>query len=205
MRDHTLREDQVLTDLRADTARLAEHAMQLYPEEGTLLALLVALTGARRTLEVGVFTGYSTLCTARALPGDGQVVALDNSERFTAVARPYWERAGVADRIDLRLGDAGRTMAAMLRAGEESTFDFAFLDADKNNYPAYWEPLLALLRPGGLLVVDNTLWAGQVADDTCQDPDTRGVRELNALIAADDRVESVMLPVADGVTLVRLR
>ncbi|MFC4112869.1 O-methyltransferase [Nonomuraea zeae] len=205
VREHTLREDPVLTGLRDATAAMTERAMQLYPEEGELLAMLVRLTGARRTLEVGVFTGYSTLCTARALPPGGRVVALDVSEEFTAIARRFWARAGVADRIDLRLGEASAELRRMLGRGEAGTYDFAFLDADKNNYPAYWELLLALVRPGGLLVIDNTLWAGKVADPAQQDPDTAGVRALNELIARDERVESVMLPFADGVTLVRVR
>lgn len=199
-----MRPDSILTDLRRVTDQMEERDMQLYPEEGELLSMLIRATGTRRALEIGVFTGYSTLCTARALPQGGKVVALDAVEEFTSIARRYWEKAGVAEKIDLRIGEARTELDRMIHVGEDH-FDFAFLDADKENYPKYWERLLALVRPGGMVVIDNTLWRGKVCDPTRQDGATRGVRELNDMISADSRVESVMLPVADGITLVRVR
>ncbi|MFJ1707686.1 O-methyltransferase [Kitasatospora sp. NPDC088346] len=204
VRATSLRDDPLLAALRAETAELpAGEAMQVMAEEGQLLALLVKLTGARRILEIGTFTGYSTLCMARALPADGELVTCDITDRWPAIGAGYWEQAKVADRIELRIGDAVGTLAALAAERGPESFDFVFVDADKANYRRYYEDSLALLRPGGLLVVDNTLFFGRVADPAAQDPDTAGVRELNAALHADDRVEISLLTVADGITLAR--
>jgi predicted O-methyltransferase YrrM len=169
------------------------------------MALLVQLMGARRTLEVGVFTGYSALAVALALPADGQVVACDVSEEYTAIARRYWQQAGVADKIDLRLGPAAETLAALIANGETGQFDFAFIDADKSGYDTYYEQTLQLVRPGGLIAIDNVLWSGRVADATVQDNRTGKIRALNAKIHQDDRVDLSLVPIADGLTLARKR
>ncbi|QQC93130.1 O-methyltransferase [Streptomyces alfalfae] len=203
VRQMSLRDDDVLRELRAETAGMPMlQAMLVLPEEAQLLALLVRVTGARRVLEVGTFTGYSSLCMARALPPGGRVVTCDISERWTAVARRYWERAGVADLIDLRLGDAAETLDDLDARHGPGSFDLAFLDADKAHYVRYYEQALALVRPGGLLVLDNTLFFGKVVDPAAQDPDTLAIRELNALLRDDERVDISMLAVADGLTLV---
>ncbi|KUL52942.1 O-methyltransferase [Streptomyces sp. NRRL S-1521] len=203
VRQMSLRDDDVLRELRAETAGMPMlQAMLVLPEEAQLLALLVRVTGARRVLEVGTFTGYSSLCMARALPPGGKVVTCDISERWTAVARRYWERAGVADLIDLRLGDAAVTLDDLGARHGPGSFDLAFLDADKAHYVRYYEQALALVRPGGLLVLDNTLFFGKVVDPAAQDPDTLAIRELNALLRDDERVDISMLAVADGLTLV---
>lgn len=176
--------------------------MQIAPEQGALLTLLARAIGARRALEVGTFTGYSALCIARGLSADGRLLCCDVSEEWTAIARRYWERAGLAERIELRLGPAAETLAALPAA---PAFDLAFLDADKGGYPAYYEAILPRLRPGGLLLVDNVLWFGRVADPAADDEATGQIRAFNAKVAADPRVEAVMLPVGDGLTLVRKR
>lgn len=197
-------EDELLRGLRAETADLpGGMTMQVPAEEGHFLALLAGLIGARSILEVGTFTGYSTLCLARALPADGRLITCDIYDRWPEIGAEYWRRAGVADRIDLRIGDAGTTLEKLLAEEGEGGFDLVFIDADKVNYPKYYELGLALVRPGGLIVVDNTLLFGRVADPEAQDPDTLGVRELNALLRADDRVEVSLLTIADGVTLAR--
>ncbi|MEB3222422.1 MAG: class I SAM-dependent methyltransferase [Candidatus Sericytochromatia bacterium] len=195
------REPASLRALREETGQMAEAGMQISPEQGQLLALLTRLTGTRKALEVGVFTGYSSLAVALALPADGRLVALDVSEPYTAVARRHWEAAGVAERIALRLGPAVETLAALRAEGHEGTFDFAFIDADKPNYERYYDHALALLRPGGLLAVDNTLWGGRVADPTCTDPDTAVIRALNARMCADPAIDYALLPVGDGLSL----
>ncbi|MFD5919587.1 O-methyltransferase [Kitasatospora sp. NPDC058201] len=206
IRGTSLRDDELLAGLRAETAALpAGEAMQVMAEEGQLLALLVALTGARSILEIGTFTGYSTLCMARALPPGGELVTCDLTERWPAIGAGYWEQAEVADRIELRIGDAVETLAKLTAERGPESFDLVFIDADKANYPRYYEGSFALLRPGGLLVVDNTLFFGRVADPAAQDPDTAGVRELNAALYADERVDISLLTVADGITLVRKR
>ncbi|MET9401782.1 class I SAM-dependent methyltransferase [Kitasatospora sp. NPDC002965] len=206
IRGTSLRDDELLAGLRAETAALpAGEAMQVMAEEGQLLALLVALTGSRSILEIGTFTGYSTLCMARALPPGGELVTCDLTERWPAIGAGYWEQAGVADRIELRIGDAVETLAKLTAERGPESFDLVFIDADKANYPRYYEGSFALLRPGGLLVVDNTLFFGRVADPAAQDPDTAGVRELNAALYADERVDISLLTVADGITLVRKR
>ena len=206
IREVSLRDDPLLAELRRETAELpAGEAMQVMAEEGQLLALLVRLTGARSVLELGTFTGYSTLCMARALPATGELVTCDISDRWPGIAAGYWKRAGVADRIDLRLGDALDTLADLAAERGPGSFDFIFIDADKVNYPRYYERSLALVRPGGLIVVDNTLFFGRVVDPAAQDADTAGVRELNAALHADDRVDISLLAMADGITLARKR
>ncbi len=202
----SLREPALLGELRAETARDPENVqLQIAPEQGQFMALLVRLIGARRCLELGVFTGYSSLVTALALPEDGCLVACDVSEEWTAVARRYWQRAGVAHKIDLRLAPALVTLDALLAQGDAGSFDFAFLDADKERYPTYYERILALLRPGGLLAIDNTFWSGKVADPRETDSETAALRLLNEQLHRDGRIDLAMLPVADGLTLVRKR
>lgn len=177
--------------------------MQVMAEEGQLLALLVGLTGARTVLEIGTFTGYSTLCMARALPAGGQVITCDILDKWPEIGAGYWKQAGVQDRIDLRVGNAVDTLADLTAERGPESVDFVFIDADKANYPAYYEASLALLKPGGLIVVDNTLFFGRVIDPAAQDADTLAVRELNAFLHGDDRVEMSLLVMADGITLVR--
>ena len=199
----SLREPEVLARLRAETLQQPMSVMLSAPEQGQFLALLVQLIGARKCLEVGVYTGYSTLWVALALPHDGSVLACDVSEKWTAIARRYWQEAGVAERIDLQLAPALETLDRLLAEDQAGSFDFAFIDADKENYPYYYESTLQLLRPGGLMVIDNTLWSGAVADTTRQDPETCAIRALNDLVHTDDRVQMSLLPVADGLTLAR--
>ena len=203
--EHSLRDSQVLRELREETALLPMAGMQIGPEQGQLMALLAKLVGARRCLEIGVFTGYSTLAVAAALPSDGKIVACDVSEEWTAIARRYWTKAGVADRIDLRLGRAVDTLDKLIAEGESGRFDFAFIDADKGNYLAYYERCLTLLREGGLVVVDNTLWSGDVADPGNQKDDTVAIRAFNDALHKDERIDLALLPVGDGVTLARKR
>ncbi len=201
---HSSPADDLLADLAAETAATFPDAagMQISADEGQLLTMLVRLTGARYAVEVGVFTGYSSICIARGLPPDGRLLACDVSEEWTAVARRYWQRAGVAQRIDLRVAPALQTLRAL---PEEPVVDFGFIDADKPSYPDYYEALIQRLRPGGLLVLDNVLQGGRVLDPDPRDPGPRAIQRLNRAIAADRRVEAVMLPVRDGVTLVRKR
>ncbi|GIV59883.1 class I SAM-dependent methyltransferase [Rhodocaloribacter litoris] len=203
--DHSLREPEVMRRLRAETARLPEAEMQIAPEQGQFMALLVRLMGARRALEIGTFTGYSALAVARALPEDGTLLACDISETYTAIARKYWEAAGVAHKIDLRLAPALQTLDALLDDGQAGTFDFAFIDADKESYDAYYERTLRLLRPGGLAVIDNTLRDGRVADPSVTDPVTERMRAFNDKLHHDERIDLSLLPLADGVTLARKR
>lgn len=197
----SLREPPLLAELRRETGKLPLGVMQISPEQGQFMALLIRMLGARRCLEVGTFTGYSALVCALALPEDGRVVTLDISEEWTAVARRYWERAGVASRIDLRLGPASDALRQLLGSGVGGSFDFMFIDADKVSYAEYFELGLQLLRPGGVLAFDNVLWGGRVADLAEQDPDTVAIRELNARLHHDPRIELSMLPVGDGLTL----
>lgn len=198
-----VREDAVLRELREETASRPEARMQIAPEEGQLMGWLVQSLGVRRAIEVGVYTGYSALVVARALPPDGRLIACDVSAEFTSVARRYWQRAGVEERIDLRLAPALETLAELDRQGAAGTFDFAFIDADKANYGAYYDGCLALLRQGGVMMVDNVLWGGRVATPGHSDADTEAIRELNARIHADARVAMSVVPVADGITLIR--
>ena len=206
VREVSLRDDEILRDLREVTAALpGGTAMQVMAEEGQLLALLVSLTGASRVLEIGTYTGYSTLCMARALPADGRVVTCDISEKWPTVAAEFWQRAEVDDRIELLIGDATDALAALIDQQGPASFDLVFIDADKANYVAYYEGALTLVRPGGLIVVDNTLFFGRVISQEAQDPDTVAVRELNELLSDDERVEISLLPMADGITLARKR
>ena len=201
---HGVREHPAQVALREATHALPQAMMQIGPEQGALMALLARLVGARRAIEVGVFTGYSALSVALALPDDGRLLACDVSATWTAIGRPYWEQAGVAHKIDLRLAPARETLDACLAAGEAGTYDFAFIDADKSGYDCYYERCLALLRTGGLIAIDNVLWGGAVARPATDD-DTRALQALNAKIRADERVDLAMLPVGDGLTLVRKR
>jgi caffeoyl-CoA O-methyltransferase len=201
----SLREPPLLSRLRKETAALPHAGMQISPEQGQFMALLAELVGARRVLEVGTFTGYSALVVALALPADGRIITCDVDEEMTAIARRYWAEGGVADKIDLRLGPAVDTLDALLSDGGADTFDFAFVDADKENYDAYYERALALLRQGGLMVIDNVLWSGAVADPNQKDADTNAIRALNAKLHGDQRVSLSLLPVSDGITLARKR
>ena len=202
---HSVREPSVLRELRAETAGMTGSGMQIGPEQGQFMALLVELTGARRVLEIGTYTGYSSLAVALALPPEGRVIACDVNEEYTAVARRYWAKAGVANKVELRLGPGLETLDRMLAAGESGSFDFAFIDADKPNYLGYFERCLQLLRKGGLLAIDNVLWGGEVANPAAVDADTKAIRELNDRVVADQRVSISMLPVGDGLTLARKR
>ncbi|HEV2665943.1 MAG TPA: class I SAM-dependent methyltransferase [Blastocatellia bacterium] len=200
--NNSLREPDVLRRLREETIASNPHAeMAVSPIQGQFMMLLVKLIGAVKTLEVGVFTGYSSLCTAMALPPNGLVVACDVSEEWTSVARRYWAEAGVADKITLRLGPAVETLDALLRDGQAGTFDFAFIDADKPNYDNYYERALKLMRRGGLIMFDNMLWSGRVADPGVQDADTVALRALNEKLHHDERVFVSLLPLRDGVSL----
>ncbi|WP_026104059.1 class I SAM-dependent methyltransferase [Anabaena sp. PCC 7108] len=197
----SLREPDVLTQLRQETSQLPMAQMQISPEQGQFMALLVKLIGAKKTLEVGVFTGYSSLITALALPADGKIVACDVSEEYTSIARRYWQRAGVADKIDLHIAPALETLDKLLASGEAESFDFAFIDADKGNYENYYERSLQLIRPGGLIAIDNVLWSGKVADSEVQDNQTNKIRFLNQKLHQDSRITLSLVPIADGLTL----
>lgn len=201
----SLREPQLLLDLREETAALPSARMQIAPEQGQFMALLVRLMGARRCLEIGVFTGYSSLVVALALPEDGRVVACDVNERWTAIARNYWRAAGVDHKIDLRLAPAMQTLGALIEQGQAGSYDLAFIDADKAGYLGYYERALELLRPGGLVVVDNTLWGGRVIDPEVSDADTVAIRHFNEALHGDNRVDLSLVPIGDGLTLARKR
>jgi caffeoyl-CoA O-methyltransferase len=203
-RDMT-RETTLQKRLRAETARLPQGGMQIGADQGALLALLVRTIGAKRALEIGTFTGYSALAVAAALPADGKLICCDVSEEWTAVARRYWREAGVARRIELRLAPATETLAALRSELGSGALDFAFIDADKPSYGVYYEACLDLVRPGGLIALDNMLWSGQVADPHAHDSDTDALRALNETIRADARVDACLLTVGDGVMLVRKR
>jgi caffeoyl-CoA O-methyltransferase len=196
--------DEVLRDLAEETRRTLPQftGMQITQDEGAFLALLARLAGARQAVEVGTFTGYSSICVARALLPGGRLLACDVSEEWTSIARRYWERAGLTDRIELRLGPAADTLRAL---PAEETIDFAFIDADKVGYPVYYEELVTRLRPGGVIALDNVLRGGRVVDPAATDPSDEAIRRINDTIAADPRVESVILPLRDGVTVVRKR
>ena len=205
MNEVSLREPPLLLALREETAAMTRRSMQISPEQGQFMALLARLIGARRCLEVGVFTGYSSLATALALPDDGSIVACDVSEEWTSVARRYWQQAGVTHKVELHIAPATDTLDALLAQGQAGTFDFAFIDADKTNYLAYYERTLALLRTGGLVLVDNTLWSGKVADPEVADADTVALRHFNEVLHRDERVDLSLLPIGDGLTLARKR
>jgi len=199
----SLREPELLARLRAETAQQEMAGMQIAPEQGQFMAFLVHLLGARKTMEIGVFTGYSSLAVALALPADGRLIACDVSKEWTDIARRYWREAGVAGKIDLRLALAVSTLVELLDAGEAGSFDFIFIDADKINYERYFEQCLKLLRPGGVIAVDNVLWSGAVADPAADDEDTRAIRDFNDKLHYDTRVEITLVPIADGLTLAR--
>jgi predicted O-methyltransferase YrrM len=202
---HSVREPAVLEELRAETAKLSGAGMQIGPDQGQFMALLVELLGVRQALEVGVYTGYSSTAVALSLPPAGRLLACDVSEDYTQIARRYWAKAGVAGKIELRLGPALSTLDALLAEGRAGGFDFAFIDADKPNYLGYYERCLRLLRPGGLLAIDNVLWGGEVANPEARDADTTAIRALNDKVAADPRVSVSLLPLGDGLTLARKR
>ena len=199
------REPDVLLRLREETAAIPQHGMQIAPEAGAFLAMLVELTEARRCIEIGTFTGYSSTAVALALPPDGTAVCCDVSREWTEIAREAWTEAGVADRVELRIGPAVESLDALLTEGSEGSFDLAFIDADKANYANYYDRCLRLVRRGGVIAIDNVLWSGRVADPAQDDADTAAIRALNARVAADDRVDAVLLPLADGLTLARVR
>jgi predicted O-methyltransferase YrrM len=203
--DHSLREDPILKDLRDHTYDMEERAMQIAPEQGQFMKMLVKLIGAKNTIEVGVFTGYSSLAIALALPEDGRIVACDVNPQYTSVAEKFWISAGVRDKIDLRIGPAKDTLLELINAGLTGTFDFAFIDADKINYDHYYELCLQLIRPGGLITVDNVLWGGAVSDDTINDVDTNSIRALNDKLHQDERIDLSLVPVGDGLTLAMKR
>jgi len=201
----SLREHTVLTQLRHATASQSMSQMRSAPEQGQFMALLVRLMGARRVIEVGTYTGYATLWMALALPENGEIVSCDISEEWTELARDHWQQAGVSDRITLKLAPAEETLKQLLDEGEGGQFDLAFIDADKENYDCYFELCLQLIRPGGLILVDNVLWGGSVVDANNNEPATRAIRSFNKKCRDDDRVEISMLPVADGLTLLLKR
>ncbi len=201
----SLREPEILQQLRQETANLTGAIMQITPDQGQFMQLLVKLIEAKNAIEVGVYTGYSSLAVALALPKNGKLIACDISKEYTEVARRYWEKARVADKIDLRIAPALDTLQGLLAAGKQASFDFMFIDADKRNYPNYYELGLELLRPGGLIVVDNVLWSGRVADPTDTDKRTVAIREFNQKLHTDERVDISLVPLADGLTLARKR
>jgi len=203
--DVSVDEPEVLTRLREETSELPNSNMQIAPDQGHFMALLVELIGARRTLEVGTFTGYSALVVAMALPDDGTLVACDVSEEWTAIGRRYWAEAGQGHKIDLRLGEAAETLDELIGEGLSGSFDFAFIDADKSGYIGYYERCLKLVRPGGLIAVDNTLWEGKVVDADLTDEDTEAIRRFNEHLRDDGRVSISLVPIGDGVTLARKR
>ncbi|MFK0572795.1 class I SAM-dependent methyltransferase [Endozoicomonas sp.] len=196
-----LREHPVLKELREVTSHHQYRVMQISAEQGQLMAMLAKLINARRTIEIGVFTGYSALAVALALPDDGDLIACDINSEYTNIAKLYWEKAGVSDRIKLHLAPAMETLQQLIESGEENQFDMAFIDADKTGYDAYYEQCLQLIRPGGLILIDNVLWSGRVADENINDEDTRALKELNRKIHQDNRVDMMMLPISDGLTI----
>ena len=196
-----MKEHPALEELREETAQLPESVMQICPEQGALMANLVRLMSAKRTIEIGTFTGYSALAVALALPEDGKIVACDISEEWTSIGRKKWEQAGILDKIDLRIGPALETLEELLEDGHEASFDFAFIDADKANYLDYYKKCLRLVRKGGVIAIDNVLWSGAVINSEINDNDTNAIRELNNFLAQDDRVSLSMVPIGDGLTL----
>jgi predicted O-methyltransferase YrrM len=196
-----VREHPVLAALRKRTAPMPEHNMQIGPDQGAFMALLVRLIGATRVLEIGTFTGYSSTAMALALPPDGRIICCDVSREWTDIARQAWTDAGVAHKVELRLAPATETLATL----DDDSIDLAFIDADKPSYDAYYEGCLRVVRPGGVILIDNVLWSGKVADPAVDSPNVRAIRELNEKIATDERVDHVLLPLADGLTLARVR
>lgn len=199
-----LRENDLLKELRTETSRLSGAGMQIGADQGAFMHLLAGIIGTKRALEIGTFTGYSSLCVASALPDDGKLICCDVSEEYTSIARNYWRRAGLESKIELRLGPAVATLDQLIEA-KVPEFDFVFIDADKTNYPNYYERALKLVRTGGLIAIDNVLWGGSVADPSVDDEDTRAIRALNDKVRADERVALSMIPLGDGLTLARKR
>lgn len=199
--ESSLREPAVLARLREATRAHPDGGMQISPEQGQFMRFLIRLLGVRRAIEIGTFTGYSALSVALAMPADGLLVACERREEFTRIGRPFWREAGVADRIDLRIGKAVGTLEAMLEAGEGESYDFAFIDGDKKNYVNYYELCMQLVRPGGLIAIDNALWSGRLVDRTLDDPASRAIRALNPRIRDDERVDMSLLPIGDGLML----
>jgi predicted O-methyltransferase YrrM len=203
---NSVRESEILAKLRAETAEHPLVNMQISPEQGQLMGLLVQLIGAKKCLEVGVFTGYSSLAVALNLPDDGQIIACDVSDEFTSIAQKYWQEAGVANKIRLYVAPALETLDRLISNGESGTFDFAFIDADKNNYGAYYDRCFQLVRQGGLILVDNVLWYGRVADPAMDnDKRTQAIKQINQQIYHDDRVQISLIPIGDGLTIARKR
>ena len=200
-----VRESKTAAALREETAKLPMALMQISPEQAAFMQLIVKLLGVRRALEVGTFTGYSALAVAEAMPADGKLIACDVSDEWTSMGKRHWAAAGVAHKIDLRLAPAVTTLDQLLATGHANTFDFAFIDADKSNYDNYYERALKLVRVGGLIGIDNTLWSGAVVDPSRQDADTKAIRALNEKVHADSRVDVVLMPIGDGLTLARRR
>lgn len=197
----SLKETDVQQELREETAKLKQAMMQISPDQGQFMALLVKLMNAKKIIEIGVYTGYSSLCMALAMPDDGRIVACDINKEYTDIARRYWQKAGVAEKIELMLAPAIETLNMLLNNGEQDAYDFVFIDADKPEYPDYYERALQLIRPGGLIVIDNMLWYGKPADPSEKDKDTQAIREFNQQLFNDKRVQISMLTIADGVTL----
>jgi len=200
-----VRESKTAAALREETAKLPMALMQISPEQAAFMQLIVKLLGVRRALEVGTFTGYSALAVAEAMPADGKLIACDVSDEWTSMGKRHWAAAGVAHKIDLRLAPAVTTLDQLLASGHADTFDFAFIDADKSNYDHYYERALKLVRVGGLIGIDNTLWNGAVVDASRQDADTKAIRALNEKVHGDSRVDVVLMPIGDGLTLARRR
>ena len=203
--DHSLREDPILKDLRDHTYDMEEKAMQIAPEQGQFMRMLVKLIGAKNTIEVGVFTGYSSLAIALALPEDGRIVACDVNPQYTTIAEKFWISAGIREKIDLRIGPAKDTLSELISDRLIGTFDFAFIDADKINYDHYYELCLELIRPGGLITIDNVLWGGSVSDNAINDVDTNSIRALNDKLHKDKRIDLSLVPIGDGLTLAMKR
>lgn len=203
--ENSVRESELLKRLRDETAKDEMARMQIAPEQGQFMALLLKLMGAKRVIEVGTFTGYSSLCMAEALPEGGKVICCDLSEEWTRIAQRYWQEAGLSHKLELRLAPAIETLSDLLANHGEGYFDVAFIDADKENYNAYYESCLKLIRPGGLIMIDNVLWGGRVIDGQVQDEDTKAIRALNKKLKGDDRIDLSLVPIADGLTLARKR
>jgi predicted O-methyltransferase YrrM len=202
---NSLREPEILLKLREQTHKMSMGHMQISPEQGQLMRLLLELLAARKVLDIGVFTGYSSLSMALALPSEGKVIACDVNVEWTKIAKRFWEMANMNHKIELRLAPATETLQSLIDAGERGTFDFAFIDADKLNYLNYYEQSLALVRVGGLIAIDNVLWGGEVADPAIRDQNTEMIRKVNEVLLKDERVTMSMLPIGDGLTLARKR
>ena len=205
LRQNSVREPDVLQELREETQKLSNSGMQISPEQGQLMAMLVKLVNARKIVEIGTFTGYSSTVMALAMPEDSQLIAFDISEEYTRTARRFWKKAGVDQRVKLVLGNAKESLKDLLQTGERESVDLAFIDADKSSYAEYYEYCLKLIRPGGLILVDNVLWSGQVADASNHDKDTEALRIFNAALSSDQRVDLCMVPIGDGLTIARKR